>query len=238
MEHYLINYANEVQAKYPSSVRTPLDVLCHLFFTNGNGYKVREGDLGQIHNMRFVALKHFYADSNVTKEHYMEYEDEYGADKDVSEERQFLTDVYNHQVKIGKISKDAPIPDFHQEAVDKFYKRYDDVVWLSDKSFESLKSEQYWFHMLELGNLREIYISSGYFLLDKFNENTDLETLKIGLALCKAYSKYYEFLFKGIIQVDWNRLGRDKDKTKERWRDTVVLLDHKVLDLEAYIGGR
>lgn len=228
---YLVNYANEIQSKYYNSMRTPLDVLSHLFFTNGNGYCVEDGNLCEWINRRKVYLKDSYRDSSVTLDDYIEMDERRNGEQEIDSIKQYLQDVHNLYLKKGKTFTETP--DFFQMAVDDYSGRLAGMVFMSEVPLEDLFKSDYWYNtLLNSSCLRMIYISKGYYLLDSFNTNTDQDTLKIGLAMCEAYKRYFKMYTSGTLIHDWKN---DSIKSIEYLKDGVELLEKNIEQLKSYI---
>ena len=228
---YLVNFANEVQSQYYNSMKTPLDVFSHLFFTNGNGYCVEDGNICEWHNMRKVYLKDSFRDSSITLDDYIEWDDRRNGEMEIDSLKQHIKEIYDFKVKKGVIEDTKP--DFFELAAQEYSKRHDEVIFVSTVQYEDLFKSEYWFDCLYNSTyLRMIYISKDYYLLDKFNKNTDKDTLKIGLALCQAYLKYFSLYTNGTLVHDWKR---DSIKSLDYLKDAVKLLEKNINKIETFI---
>lgn len=218
MKNYIKQYIRESQINYPSIFPKPINVLKHLFFTNGNGYEIVNGNpVEYVDFGRYVKLEDYYS-SYKSYEDCLEYYKEYKLDANVNESfrsrkgwndklkessSEALRNMYKDDDELYKAIYQDAINDLNNiEVLDD--SRINDVEYWIDQ----IKDCKY-FPLLRL--------YEGFYDLGKFNIRTESSLLKLSKIIVNAYIKFYDNI-------------NDEDLEKYLWDSGPRLsnaLDHK-----------
>ncbi len=181
---YLMQYIRESQAEYPSISRSPLEVLEHLLFTNGNGIPIIGGNLMvKVQFRRHVSFKEYYREQTTFKElcEQLDYDSENAVEKIFNR----LRDSNSFLAELGEGKSTAD--ELWSRALSEFNSRYAKIDSVDNYSLEDLKDPATFTKMLSVSefnlymDLHPSYYNQCYFAL-----GTDKDLLGVALALSKA----------------------------------------------------
>jgi len=144
---YLIQFIRETQVKYPNISRSPLEVLKHLFFTNGNGYSVKNNEFQTtVVFWRSVDFSSYYKEERSTED-CLEYYDRMYYEQEVAEQVRTFRPM---NLNLSKAKNEEPMSDedFELSIREKLSHRYDKVDWVDNYTLEDLKNEDKYYDMI------------------------------------------------------------------------------------------
>ena len=231
--NYIRQAVRESQLEYPSINKDPLQYFNHLFFTNGNGIEFVDGNpVVWVRFNRTVPYTEYYKDQ-VSFDDLMEYYNERMKECDIEKEFDFLRELYDDMDVLDN-------DNYWEEAVKNVNEKFNDLILIDDVSDEDLFSSAYFRKLiLDKEYIPFLSISPSFYKLDEFNENTETNLLKIGLAISEAYlSVFEEFIADKSLYADLeNPICNDFDFEKAFISD-VKLLKRNIEFMKKVLSNR
>jgi len=193
---YLLQKRNESCVEYALINQHPIDFFRQLFFTNGNGIEISNGNPVEVVNYgRTIPWIEYYKEET-TLDDIKDYFVDYKLERKVQETQKMIRGMDSY----SNIYKDA-------------LAELDDIYELSDNE---ITNSHFWLNKLldEKGNFYPyLSLSDGYFKLQQINENTEPLLLDVAIAVTSAYVSFFAYVkinktfieeYKSIISFRWN----------------------------------
>ncbi len=188
---YLIEFIKKSQAEYPSISLTPFSVLCHLLYTNGNGYGLKNGNFTTYIDLQEIELRHLYS-SNIDFSDYKEFYNHRHFDENFKNTKRGIIDL----LSMTNAITNTPMPsddEINDMVYDKLDKMHDGIDSIDNYSLNDLKNKEFYLQYINDKKYNSLlHISPKYYLQYDFTENTDRDTLEIAIAISSAYVEYYQ----------------------------------------------
>lgn len=214
MKHYILNYILNSQMTYPSISKSPVDVLTHLLFCNGNGCDILNGEfITNFNHGQYVPYSVMYkhmSDSGTIIEDLNDRCSEHEIQESFDRGKDF-------KERIGEITgKGFDAEKYWEECVDEFYNRYDSVDLIDNYSLKDLQDVEVLSKMLKDREWAPyLQLSTGYYKAEELNKNSDKELVKVTITLAQAYINVLTYILEGGEVVGKNPLCVRDNKTLE-----------------------
>lgn len=178
--NWIINYIVAHQIMYPNMGETPAATLSHLLFCNGNGIDIKDGVFISVNfkTRKITPFSTMYVNL-YDKTESIEVINDMLSESKITEHYEFLKRVKS---VYGYTDEECM-----QKAQEKFYGRYDKVLWADDPDVDLSDKEQFKKQILSNGYRPYLSLSDEYYKAYFFNENTEKELLVVTRAMALAY---------------------------------------------------
>lgn len=178
---YIEQFIKESQVTYPEIFKTPLNVLSHLLFVNGNGYSIINGNpIVEDYYNKKIPFVDYYSDEKFLVE-ILEKHELLFADDEIEEN---FERIKRMNPKLSKI-------ELWQRAEDDYQIPREQLFNL-DKHPIELNNEYWIAQMLDSPYFITLNLAPGYFLAEELNEKTEPNFMKVTKSLIEAYIHYFE----------------------------------------------
>ena len=239
--NYLMQYIQEIQVKYPNIALSPVDVLNHMLYCNGNGVEFLDGNPVMVFMFTRTVPFKFYYRENIPLKQMIEGYDDRNSESEIESKYKTIkrrADIFK-QSWLKKHTGSGAAKEFEEKhntdttamwnkAVKKYTERYDKVDHVHTYTTEDFHNVSKMIIMLEdsverNGYKHSLSLSKGYYKQDLFTEKTDPYLLRVGLTLSTAYVEHYhdecskdKYLKESIdmLENDINRIKKLLGMTK------------------------
>lgn len=183
---YIIQYIRESQAKYPNISSSPVIVLEHLLYTNGNGVNFEHGNpVVQVSFKRTIPFIEYYRDEKSFSELVKHLNE--NREQEIEETYNRLQNINKIFISCGKNDKGKTDNELWQEACHQFNTRYDDVDSIDNYTLDDLKNVSVLEEMIKsMEYPLHLGLSDGYYKMFYIDSNTDKDLLEVSIAFSKA----------------------------------------------------
>jgi hypothetical protein len=229
--NYIRQAIREAQLNFPLTNTHPVNYFNHLFFTNGNGVLFVDGNpaIYLIKPNRSIPYTSFFNSSNTWEDMLEVYFDRF-AEKDIEIEFSFLKEN-NFLNELDHI--------LFLEAKNSINTQFDELVLIDSISDEELFSDTFWIKSLKKDSkyFKYLHLSNNLFKICEFNENTEINLLKIAIAISKAYiSIFKEYLSNNELYLSKESpIGNDFDFEKI-FKSDIEILEFQLNRMNSFVS--
>jgi hypothetical protein len=247
-DNYLHQYIRESQIEYPSISKTPVSVLKHMLFTNGNGVEIDGSNFVEyVSFYRTVPFTEYYKDTRTfqeMKEYHSdrcsekEYLENYERIKDTNEfYKSILDDDKSDDIEaesIERLKLNIKTDDeMYDKAWDEYYNRYDGMDIIDELPDGALTDVDYLYQTIsKYDYLPYLQLSAEYYKAYYFDENTEHYLKEVTVALSKALVKFMSEYLLGEHSEMRSPFGNDErmniGKTYKKDIETLTTLIEKL----------
>jgi hypothetical protein len=241
---YLIEYIKQTQADFPGVSASPIDVLTHLLYVNGNGIGIVDGNPVVVHDngLRYTTFKNWY--SQVVP--FQDMKDELDKDWNANEQ---IKDYYNSITGMRQRIADAKGEEYDSEATwkiasDRFRDRYTDVDSVENYTLDDLKSVDVLQSMIEAKKYSPyLNLSPSFYKQDLFTDGTDNNLLEVAIALSQAYINVLQKHIDGELEYKsqflvnlTGKFGEDIDvNTLKSYKSDIITLTFDINKMKGFM---